>query len=132
MGAQTVMGMQEHVIATAKHFIVNEQETNRQPSSFGLGNASVSATLEASRLNDMVKRYAIEFNVGSLLTYTSSIVAPWIKLAKFEPGSGLPVDVSKENQIVSAINPLSRRNIFQGAAEGIVLVKNHNHTLPLK
>lgn len=33
---------------------------------------------------------------------------------------------------MSAINPLSRRNIFQGAAEGIVLVKNHNHTLPLK
>lgn len=34
--------------------------------------------------------------------------------------------------MVSAINPLSRDNIFQGAAEGIVLVKNYNNTLPLK
>jgi beta-glucosidase len=33
---------------------------------------------------------------------------------------------------VSAINSSSRSNIFQGAAEGIVLVKNHNHALPLK
>ncbi|KAF5845566.1 hypothetical protein GGP41_009385 [Bipolaris sorokiniana] len=230
MGAQTVLGMQEHVIATAKHFILNEQETNRNPSSFGLGNASVSATvddktmhelylwpfqdlvkagvgsvmcsynringshgcqnsytlnyllktelafqgyvlsdygalhtgiaaanagmdvvtpfeeiwgknltmaisnhtLEASRLDDMVKRYSIEFNVSPSLTLTSSIVAPWIKLAKFEPGSGIPANVSKKHQVVSAINPSSRRNIFQGAAEGIVLVKNHNHTLPLK
>lgn len=33
---------------------------------------------------------------------------------------------------MSAINPLSQSNIFQGAVEGIVLVKNYNHTLPLK
>jgi len=91
-----------------------------------------NGTLEASRLDDMVKRYGIDFNIRPSLILTSSIVAPWIKLAKFEPGSGLPADVSKKHQVVSAISPQSRRNIFQGAAEGIVLVKNHNHTLPLK
>lgn len=53
MGAQTVMGMQEHVIATAKHFIVNEQETNRNPSSFELGNASVSATLDDRTMHEL-------------------------------------------------------------------------------
>lgn len=53
MGAQTVLGMQEHVIATAKHFIVNEQETNRQPSSFGLGNASVSATVDDKTMHEL-------------------------------------------------------------------------------
>lgn len=230
MGSQTVLGMQEHVIATAKYFIVNEQETNRNPSSFGMGNASVSATvddqtmhelylwpfqdlvkagvgsvmcsynhingshgcqnsytqnyllktelafqgyiisdngalhtgtaaanagmdvvtpfeevwggnltqaisngtMEVSRVDDMVKRYGIKFNAGPLLTRAFSIVAPWIKLAKFEPGSGLPIDVSKKHQVVSAIDALSRKNIFQGATEGIVLVKNHNNTLPLK
>ena len=53
MGAQTVLGMQEHVIATAKHFIVNEQETNRNPSRFGLGNASVSATLDDRTMHEL-------------------------------------------------------------------------------
>jgi beta-glucosidase len=230
MGARTVLGMQEHVIATAKHFIVNEQETNRQPSSFGFGNASVSATLddktmhelylwpfqdlvkagvgsvmcsynringshgcqnsytlnnllktelafqgyvisdsgalhtgiaaanagmdvvtpfeevwggnltkaiangtlEVSRLDDMVKRYGIENIVRQLLTHISSIVAPWIKLANFEPGSGLPINVSKPHQVVTAIDTSSQNTIFQGAVEGIVLVKNHNNALPLK
>lgn len=46
--------------------------------------------------------------------------------------SGLPVDVSKKHQVESAINPLSQRSIFQGATEGIVLLKNHNHTVRLK
>jgi beta-glucosidase len=230
MGAQTVLGLQEHVIATAKHFIVNEQETNRNPSFFGLGNASISATvddktmhelylwpfqdlvkagvgsvmcsynrvngshgcqnsytqnyllkselafqgyvisdngalhtgiaaanagmdvvtpfeeiwgenltiaisngtLEAGRLNDMVTRYGIEFNIGPSLTFTSRIVAPWIKYANFEPGPGLAAAGSEKQQVISAISPLSRKNIFQGAAEGIVLVKNDNKTLPLK
>jgi beta-glucosidase len=53
MGAQTVLGMQEHVIATAKHFIVNEQETNRNPSSFGIGNASVSATVDDKTMHEL-------------------------------------------------------------------------------
>lgn len=230
MGAQTVLGIQKHVIATAKHFIVNEQETNRNPSFFGLGNASISATvddktmhelylwpfqdlvkagvgsvmcsynringshgcqnsytqnyllktelafqgyvisdngalhtgvaaanagmdvvtpfeevwggnltnaisngtMEASRLDDMVKRYVIEFNIGPSLTLRSSIVAPWIKYANFEPGPDLAADASRKEQVISAIDPLSRKNIFQGAVEGIVLVKNDNKTLPLK
>ncbi|EUC40181.1 glycoside hydrolase family 3 protein [Bipolaris oryzae ATCC 44560] len=58
------------------------------------------------------------------------IVAPLIKLAKFERGPELPADVSKKHQVLSAINPPSWSNIFQGATEGVVLVKNYNHTLP--
>jgi beta-glucosidase len=53
MGAQTVLGLQENIIATAKHFIVNEQETNRQPSMLGLGNASVSATLDDKTMHEL-------------------------------------------------------------------------------
>ncbi|KAG9197701.1 hypothetical protein G6514_001128 [Epicoccum nigrum] len=214
MGAQTVLGMQKHVIATAKHFIVNEQETNRNPSSFGLGNASVSATVDDKSMHELYLwpfQDLVKAGVGSVMcsynringshgcqnSYTQNyllktelafqgyvisdsgalhtgiaaanagmdvvtpfeevwgknltmaisngtleasrlddmvkrIIAPWIKLAKFEPGSGLPSDVSKKHQVVSAINPLSRKNIFQGAVEGIVLVKNYNNTLPLK
>ncbi|XP_014550271.1 glycoside hydrolase family 3 protein [Bipolaris victoriae FI3] len=214
MGAQTVLGMQEHVIATAKHFILNEQETNRNPSAFGLGNASVSATVDDKTIHELYLwpfQDLVKAGVGSVMcsynringshgcqnSYTLNyllktelafqgyvisdygalhtgiaaanagmdvvtpfqevwgknltmaisnrtmdasrlddmvkrVVAPWIKLAKFEPGSGLPADLSKKHEVVSAMNPLSRRNTFQGAAEGIVLVKNHNHTLPLK
>lgn len=37
MGARTVTGLPEDVLAVAKHFIANEQETNRrEPSSYGL------------------------------------------------------------------------------------------------
>ncbi|KAF5671691.1 glycoside hydrolase family 3 [Fusarium heterosporum] len=53
MGAQTVLGMQENVIATAKHFIVNEQETNRNPSTFAMGNASVSATVDDKTMHEL-------------------------------------------------------------------------------
>lgn len=53
MGAQTVSGMQEHVIATAKHFIANEQETNRNPSTFGMGNASVTSNLDDRTMHEL-------------------------------------------------------------------------------
>ncbi|KAG4272603.1 beta-glucosidase [Fusarium proliferatum] len=53
MGAQTVLGMQENIIATAKHFIVNEQETNRNPSMFRMGNASISATLDDKTMHEL-------------------------------------------------------------------------------
>jgi beta-glucosidase len=72
------------------------------------------------------------FRPRLLLTHTSRLVASWIKYAKFEPGTGLPIDDTVEHEIVSAIDPSSLDNIFQAAAEGIVLVKNHDNTLPLK
>lgn len=53
MGAQIVLGTQKHVLATAKHFIVNEQETNRNPNPFGIGNASVSATVDDKTMHEL-------------------------------------------------------------------------------
>lgn len=59
------------------------------------------------------------------------IIASWAKFAKFEPGTGLPVDISQSHQVVSAISPESQETLLQGAVEGIVLVKNLNDALPL-
>lgn len=53
MGAETVTGLQENVLAVAKHFIANEQETNRIPSSYGLGNASVSSNLDDKTMHEL-------------------------------------------------------------------------------
>lgn len=53
MGAQTVTGLQENVLAVAKHFIANEQETNRIPSSYGLGNESVSSNLDDKTMHEL-------------------------------------------------------------------------------
>ncbi|KAF5970389.1 glycoside hydrolase family 3 protein [Fusarium bulbicola] len=78
--------------------------------------AIANGTIEESRLDDMVTR----------------IVASWFKYGEFEPGTGIPVDVSKPHKVVSSISRESRKTIFQGAVKGIILVKNHNNTLPLK
>ncbi|KAF5682931.1 glycoside hydrolase family 3 [Fusarium denticulatum] len=53
MGAQTVEGMQQHVIVTAKDFIANEQETNRNPSTFSMGNGSVTANLDDRTMHEL-------------------------------------------------------------------------------
>ncbi|KAM0537281.1 hypothetical protein ACHAO7_012284, partial [Fusarium culmorum] len=214
MGAQTVSGMQEHVIATAKHFIANEQETNRNPRTFGMGNASVTSNLDDRTMHELYLwpfQDLVKAGVGSVMcsynringshgcqnSYTQNgllktelgfqgfvltdagalhsgvssanagtdattpfnelwgsnvtaaiangtmeesrlddmvtrIVASWFKYSQFEPGTGIPVDVSKPHKVVSSISPESRKTIFQGAVEGIVLVKNYNNTLPLK
>ncbi|RGP70095.1 glycoside hydrolase family 3 [Fusarium sporotrichioides] len=214
MGAQTVLGIQENVIATAKHFIVNEQETNRNPSMFGMGNASISATVDDRTMHELYLwpfQDVVRAGVASVMcsynringshgcqnSYTQNgllktelafqgfvisdygalhagiasanagmdvttpfdqvwgknltnaiangtmeesrlddmvtrIVASWYKYAPFEPGTGVAIDESKPHEVVSAISPKSKKTIFQGAVEGIVLVKNVNNTLPLK
>lgn len=48
-----MLGLQENVIATAKHFIVNEQETDRNPNNFGLGNASISVTVDDRTMHEL-------------------------------------------------------------------------------
>lgn len=53
MGAPTVTGLQENVLAVAKHYIANEQETNRIPSSYGLGNESVSSNLDDRTIHEL-------------------------------------------------------------------------------
>jgi len=214
MGAQTVLGMQENVLATAKHFIVNEQETNRQPSMFGFGNASIDATLDDKTMHELYLwpfQDVVKAGVGSVMcsynringsygcqnSYTQNgllktelafqgfvisdygalhagvasanagmdvttpfaqvwggnltaatangtmsmdrlddmvtrIVASWAKYARFEPGTGLPIDVSAPHNVVSSVTHGQRATVFQGAVEGIVLVKNVNETLPLR
>jgi beta-glucosidase len=53
LGAETVRGLQKNVIATAKHFILNEQETNRNPSFLGTGNASISAFVDDRTMHEL-------------------------------------------------------------------------------
>lgn len=53
MGARTVAGLQENVLAVAKHLVANEQETGRIPSSYGLGNASVSSNLDDRTMHEL-------------------------------------------------------------------------------
>jgi len=60
------------------------------------------------------------------------ILAPWIRFARFEPAVGVPIDISTPHEVISGILPSSESTIFQGAVEGVVLVKNLNNTLPLK
>ncbi|KAF5258060.1 hypothetical protein FOXYS1_11387 [Fusarium oxysporum] len=214
MGAQTVLGIQENVIATAKHFIVNEQETNRNPNTFGMGNASISVTLDDKTMHELYLwpfQDVVRAGVGSVMcsynringshgcqnSYTQNgllktelafqgfvisdygalhsgtasanagmdvttpfaeiwggniskaiangtmeesrlddmvtrILASWFKYAQFEPGTGIVPDVSEPHKVISSISHKSKKTIFQGAVEGVVLVKNFNNTLPLK
>lgn len=70
MGAQTVTGLQENVLAVAKHLVANEQETNRLPSAFGLGNASVSSNLDDKTLHELYLwpfQDLIKAGVGSVM-----------------------------------------------------------------
>lgn len=53
MGAETVIGLQQNVLSVAKHFIANEQETNRIPSAFGNGNESLSSNLDDKTMHEL-------------------------------------------------------------------------------
>lgn len=50
LAAETVMGMQQSVIASVKHFIAYEQETNRNPSGY---NASVSSNVDDTTMHEL-------------------------------------------------------------------------------
>jgi beta-glucosidase len=70
MGAKTVLGIQESVIATAKHFILNEQETDRNPNMFGFGNASVSSNIDDKTMHEYYLwpfQDAVKAGVGSVM-----------------------------------------------------------------
>ena len=55
LGAQTVVGLQESVIASVKHLIANEQETNRNPI---VGDANVvestSANVDDQTMHELI------------------------------------------------------------------------------
>ncbi|KAI4592407.1 hypothetical protein KJ359_011218 [Pestalotiopsis sp. 9143b] len=64
------------------------------------------------------------------------ILASWFQMnqddAEFPaPGSGMPADVSVPHEVVDARDPDAKSTLFDGAAEGHVLVKNTNGALPL-
>ncbi|GKZ63055.1 hypothetical protein AnigIFM49718_010786 [Aspergillus niger] len=70
MGAKTVLGIQENVIATAKHFVLNEQETDRNPSMFGFSNASVSSNIDDKTMHEYYLwpfQDAVKAGVGSVM-----------------------------------------------------------------
>lgn len=54
LGAQTVLGLQENVISSVKHFVGNEQETNRNPSSQeGREIMSTSANIDDATMHEL-------------------------------------------------------------------------------
>lgn len=52
LNADTVIGVQENAIVSAKHYIGNEQETNRNPTST-TGNASVSSNIDDRTMHEL-------------------------------------------------------------------------------
>nr|OQO30448.1 hypothetical protein B0A51_02790 [Rachicladosporium sp. CCFEE 5018] len=52
LAANTITGLQESVIATVKHFVANEQETNRNPIA-STNTASTSANLDDSTMHEL-------------------------------------------------------------------------------
>ncbi|KAK8879261.1 beta-glucosidase M [Apiospora arundinis] len=64
------------------------------------------------------------------------IIASWYQMGQDkpefpEPGVGMPKDLLKPHHVVDARNSSARPTLFDGAAEGHVLVKNKNGALPL-
>lgn len=53
LGAQTVIGLQESVIASVKHFIAYEQETNRNPINGDKHIMSISANLDDQTMHEL-------------------------------------------------------------------------------
>lgn len=65
------------------------------------------------------------------------ILASWFKLGMDSPsypalGVGMPAAITIPHPLVEGRDPASKSTLLQGAIEGHVLVKNVNHTLPLK
>ncbi|KAF5855319.1 hypothetical protein ETB97_009453 [Aspergillus alliaceus] len=135
MGAKTVLGIQENVIATAKHFVLNEQETDRNPSMFGFSNASVSSNIDDKTMHEYYLwpfQDAVKAGVGSVMcsyqrvngshscqnSWTQNgllktelgfqgILTSWFKFAQFDPANplGLPKNISKAHEGSSSIDP---------------------------
>jgi beta-glucosidase-like glycosyl hydrolase len=62
---RTVSGIQKSVIACVKHFIGNEQETNRVPAG---ANESVSANINDKTMHEQYCKWAMALCEGSQLT----------------------------------------------------------------
>ncbi|KAF3012825.1 hypothetical protein G7054_g4176 [Neopestalotiopsis clavispora] len=63
------------------------------------------------------------------------VLASWFQMSQDEdypvPGVGLPADLSAPHEVVDARDPNDKPTLFDGAAEGHVLVKNTDGALPL-
>ncbi|RYP04174.1 hypothetical protein DL764_004625 [Monosporascus ibericus] len=86
------------------------------------GNLSLAinnGSVPESRLDDMATR----------------VLASWYKMKQDEdfpaPGYGMPADLTKPHEVVDARNKGAKPTLFDGAAEGHVLVKNSRGALPL-
>ncbi|KAH7182337.1 glycosyl hydrolase family 3 N terminal domain-containing protein [Fusarium flagelliforme] len=197
--SETVTAVQKAgVMASTKHYIGNEQETNRNPNeaaesvssniddrtmhelylwpfqdavragtsnvmcsyqrvnnSYGCANSKTQNGLLKGELGfqgfivsdweaqhtgvatalaglDMVMPNGDKFWGGNLTTAVPS----WYQLGQDmefkNPGFGMPADISKPHRAVDARNAFHRSTLYQGAVEGHILVKNVNHSLPLK
>ena len=69
---QTIFGLQESVIACVKHFVLNEQETNRNPSLIDLTalNVSISTNVDDKTMHELYLwpfQDAVKAGVGSVM-----------------------------------------------------------------
>lgn len=71
LGAQTIVGLQQSVIACVKHFVANEQETNRNPISHDGGTiSSSSSNLDDRTMHELYIwpfQDAVHAGVGSVM-----------------------------------------------------------------
>lgn len=75
-----------------------------------------------------------ESQVDNMVT---RLIASWYQMEQDQddfptPGYGMPASVLEPHTVVDARDPNSKSTLFDGAAEGHVLVKNDNGALPLK
>lgn len=90
----------------------------------------VAPLWQDGKLQQMVKNGSVsEARLDDMITRV--IAASW-RFADFEPGTGIPFNLTEPHEFIDARDPASRQTILQGAIEGHVLVKNVNNALPLK
>ncbi|RYP29554.1 hypothetical protein DL767_006682 [Monosporascus sp. MG133] len=135
---ETVSGIQNAgVVASTKGFVVSDWGAQMS------GVASALAGLDVAMPNGAGKwagNLSLAINNGSvpesrLDDMATRVLASWYKMKQDEdfpaPGYGMPADLTKPHEVVDARIKGAKPTLFDGAAEGHVLVKNSKGALPL-
>ncbi|KAI5212936.1 putative beta-glucosidase [Aureobasidium subglaciale] len=143
--APTIEGMQRPVIACVKHFIANEQETNRSPflQGFVSGlinlNNSVSSNLDDRTMHELYLWPfcdAVKAGAGSTMCSYQRVNNSYACQNSKTMNGLLKTELGFEGFVPryghAKFHVAAEATLFQGAVEGHVLVKNINNALPLQ
>ncbi|KAI5249197.1 putative beta-glucosidase [Aureobasidium subglaciale] len=143
--APTIEGMQRSVIACVKHFIANEQETNRSPflQGFVSGlinlNNSVSSNLDDRTMHELYLwpfYDAVKAGAGSTMCSYRRVNNSYACQNSKTMNGLLKTELGFEGFVPryghAKFHVAAEATLFQGAVEGHVLVKNINNALPLQ